>query len=762
MKLNLPVILLKGTILMPEEELKLEFSDEVSKSIIDEAELFHGNKILIITKTSLDENLIIQELPLFGTLSFISKKLELPNGNVRITLKGKTRAQVLEYLNPNKDVLESIIYVYPKNKISDEIKNGIVRKLFFELNRCIKNIPYMSDSLISLLENKNELDEITDIIVSHIPIESKRKLEYLSEINSIKRAEMILEDLYREEQLSNIERNIDTKVKKELDDDQKNFYIKEKIKLLREELGESSLIEENLKSLKNKAESLNINESLKNKILYEIDRYENMPSISPEVPILKNYIDFFLDLPWNIYTKDIDDLNLVKESLEKTHYGMKDVKERIIEYLAIKKHSKNINAPILCLVGPSGVGKTTFARQIAESLGRKFVKISLGGVDDASVIKGHIRTYLGAKEGAILDGIRRAKSSNPVFLIDEIDKMACNIKGDPESALLDVLDFNQNKEFKDNYLEENYDLSQVLFITTANDVSKLSNAFLNRLEIININGYTEFEKLKIAKDYLIPSLCSKHGVNNIKINDDEIIKIIKFYTKESGVRQLEAMLSKIIRKIVTNKYINNKRINLNVTDVSTYLGKMIYTPISIKESIGLVNVLACTQYGGDVIKLEVNSYKGNEDIILTGSMGDTLKESVEVALGYIKSNYEIFGIDYEQFKNTIHINMPNISCKKDGPSAGVAITTAIISALSNFKVSNKIAFTGEITLRGNILKIGGFKEKVIGAYLNDIDLIFMPKGNIDDLDDITDDIKSKIKFVPIEDYMEIFNYLKKN
>lgn len=762
MKYNLPVILLRGTVLIPQNELKLEFEDELSKNLIDEAELFHDNKILIVTQNTLEENIIIKDLPKVGTIAEITRKLELPNGKVRIALKGKTRAGVIEYLNPTKDIIESIVQVIPKEKISDEVKTGILKKINTELGIYIERVPYMSNSLLSLISDTDDLNVITDIIINHMPLENKRLFEYLVEPRCIKRAEMILEDIYKQEKLFNIEKNIDTKVKKELDKDQKNFYIKEKIKQLQDELGEVSPKEEEVKRLREQVENLIVKDSIKEKLNHEIDRYESMSSMSPEISIIRNYIEVVLNLPWNINSEDIEDLNVIKENLDKTHYDLVEVKTRIIEYLAVKKQSSSVDTPIICLVGPPGVGKTTLAYSIAKSIGRKFVKISVGGVDDEAFIKGHIRTYLGSTPGKIIDGIKRAKTSNPVFLIDEIDKMSSNYKGDPSSALLEVLDSNQNKYFKDNYIEEDFDLSNVLFITTANDVSTIPEALKDRLEIIDINGYTEIEKLEIAKNYLIPIICEKHGINNIKISDENILNIIRYYTKESGLRELNRMLSKIVRKVVTNKVVNKKRISLTVNNIEEYLGKRLFETDEIISDIGIVNGLAYTVSGGDILPIEVNHYEGTSNLILTGSMGSVMLESAKIALSYIKSNYKLFGIDYDIFKNDIHINVPNIAIKKEGPSAGVAITTCLISALSNFKVSNKIAFTGEITLRGNILKVGSIKEKIIGAYINNVDTIFIPHSNLCDLEEIQEEIKNKIKFIPVKKYEEIYSYLKEN
>ena len=760
MKFNLPVIVLKGTIILPEAEMKLEFSDEISKNIIEESELFHDNNLLIVTQNSIDENIVVNELPNIGTIAHITRKLELPNGKIRIVLKGIRRANILEYLNLSNDSLESIVLSIKNEYINEETTTCLLRKLNVELENYINKVPYMSNSLLSLISNTTDLNKITDIIVNYLPVDISKKLEYLFQINPVKRVEMILEDMYKEQQLFNIEKSIDSKVKKELDNDEKNFYLKEKIKLLKNELGEISPKEEEIEKLRRSVEELDASQVIKDKIMHEIDRYENMPTISPEISMVRNYIDFMISLPWNNTTIDIEDFNLIRQNLDKNHYDLNEVKLRIIEYLAVKKHSSSVDTPIICLVGPPGVGKTTLAYSIAQSIGRNFVKISVGGVDDEAIIKGHIRTYMGSSPGKIIDGIKRAKSSNPVFLIDEIDKMSNTYKGDPRSALLEVLDSNQNKHFKDNYLEEEYDLSNVLFITTANNIDDIPQELRDRLEIININGYTDLDKLEITKKHIIPTICSKHGIGNIKISDENILNIIKYYTKESGLRELERIISKIVRKIVTDKVINNKRIVLTIKNIEDYLGNRIYEKEEIVSEIGIVNSLVYTNYGGDITQIEVNNYEGSGNIILTGSLGDIMLESAKIALSYIKANYKLFNIDYNIFKNDIHINIPNIAIKKEGPSAGVSITTALISALSNMSVNKNVAFTGEITLRGNILKVGGLKEKVIGAYLNNIDTIFIPISNMNDLDTIPQEIKEKINFIPVKKYEEVYEYLK--
>lgn len=760
MKLNLPVIILNRTVLLPSQELKLEFDDQISRGIIDESEFFHNNKVFVVTQKSLDNKVQINNLPSVGTICEISKKLELPNGKTRIIIKGIIRAKVINYLTPNNVTVESIVEPIKTELIDDSTKEVIIKKLFNEIENYTETVPYVSNSLLALIQDLKDLDALTDIIVNHLSLDFERQYEYLNESNCANRSEMILEDIYKEEQLYNIEEKIDKKVKKELDKGEKNFYLKEKIKILQDELGEHTKKEQEINELKSKVEALNISSEIKNNLLLQIDRYEEMSPSSPEINQVKNYIDYMINLPWNIETEDVEDLEQVKKELDITHYGLDEIKTRIIEYLAVKKQSKNIESPIICLVGPPGVGKTSLAYSISQSMGRNFAKISVGGVDDYSYIKGHTRAYIGATPGKIIDAIMRSKSSNPVLLIDEVDKMQSGYKGDPASALLEVLDITQNKKFKDDYLDEEFDLSKVLFILTANDINSIPHTLRDRLEIINISGYTNLEKLAITKNYIIPKVCQSHGINNFKISDEDILDIIRYYTKESGIRELYRIISKIARRVVTNKYLNKSRLVLTIKDIEKYLGKKIYTKDNIEEEIGMVNGLAYTVNGGDIVPIETSYYEGNGNLIITGSVGDVMYDSAKIAISYIKSNYKLFNIDYSIFNNDIHINIPNIAIKKDGPSAGITLTTSLISALTKTKVKQNIAMTGEITLRGNVLKVGGIKEKIIGAYLNNIDVVFIPYSNLVDLDNIPLEIRTKIKFIPVKKYIEIYEYLK--
>lgn len=764
-KTNLPVILLRGLILLPNNEIRLEFDNDLSKNIIDVSELFHDNMLLVVSSLNpLEEIPEEKDLPKMGVVAKITNKIELPNGKTRVIIKGINRAYVNEYLNlkhPN-EVLESIVTNIEDKEIDSKMEKIMINKIKRELEVYIKKVSYISNSILSIIPNISSLSKLTDIIVPNILIDNKRLLDYLNEIDSMVRGEMILEDIYSEKESYEIEKEIDLKVKKNMDDTQKDYLLREKLKVIKEELGEVSSKDDEIEKIKNKISKLN-NNKIVDKLNNELKRYESLNQTSPEVGVIKNYIDWLLDLPWNNYTEDNNNLEEVLDVLNKNHFGLERVKNRIIEYLAVKINSHNVESPIICLVGPPGVGKTSLARSIAQSINRKFVKISVGGVDDEAEIKGHRRTYLGAMPGKIIQGMKKCGVNNPVFLIDEIDKMSNNIKGDPASALLEVLDPEQNQYFVDNFIEEEYDLSNVMFLATANSLDTIPEPLKDRLEIIELSSYTEYEKLDIAKKYLIPHLYKTHNSSNILFTDDSILKIIRYYTKEAGVRNLERKLEEVVRKVITDRIKNNTNNSVTISDVFSYLGKEMYNYGKVEESeVGVVNGLAYTIYGGDIIKIEVNYYKGNGNLVLTGSLGDVIKESAQIAFSYIKANANAFGIDNEKFiKNDVHVHIPSGATPKDGPSAGIALTTAIISSLSNRKVDSKIAFTGEITLRGNILPIGGLKEKSIGALRSGVKTIYIPEDNLKDLDDIPIEVKKEIEYISVKNYMDLFKKLIK-
>lgn len=767
MKNNLPVIVLRGLILLPFNDLKLEFEDDDSRKIADMAELFHDGKLLVVSsRDPYDVNPDINTLPKVGVESKIVHKMVLPNGKVRVTIKGLERVNVKNYISLKADnTLEAIISKKDKEVLDTLEEKAIIRRLQRELEFYVNNVPNVGNGMLSRLHNVTSLEEFIDVLVPFLPIMADRVYDYLEEDLISERARMLLLDIYKEEELFNIERDLDLKVSKEFDKNQRDFLLREKLKMIKEELGDVSSKEEELNGLRDKLDKLSISSDLKNRISKAIDRYETLPSMSPELNLERTYIDTLLSLPWNVETIDNDDLKEVKESLDETHDGLEKVKTRIIEYLAVKKNTNSLKSPIICLVGPPGVGKTSLAISIASAMKRNFVKMSVGGLDDEAEIVGHRRTYVGARPGKIITNIIKAKSSNPLFLIDEIDKMTSNINGDPVSALLSVLDPEQNNKFEDNYLEEEFDLSKVMFVCTANDVSNIPGPLKDRLEIIKLDGYTEYEKLNIVNLHIIPKLCKSMGIDDIKITDDVILEIIRYYTKEAGVRELERKMSTIIRKIVT-RIVNGeikRSPSITTKTLESYLGLPIYNDNSVEPRIGIVNGLAYTPYGGELLPIEANYYKGKGNLVLTGSLGEVMKESAMIALSYVKANYKLFGIDYKMLEeNDIHLHALDGAIPKEGPSAGITLVTTIVSALSNMKVSPKYAMTGEISLHGDVLKIGGLKEKALGALRSGVDTIIIPYDNYNEVKELPKEIRNKIAFIPVKNYEEVYKIIKED
>ncbi len=763
LKTKLPVIVLRNMILLPHGELKLEISSEIDKNIIYKSSNEHDGYVLLISPECITEDTLdVKDLPLVGTIGKITSNFELPNNNIRISILGINRAKIYEYIEEGN--LNSIIGPVIVDKYNELEEEAILRKLQKEFSSYISIMPNISNGIINKITEESSLERLTDTIINMLPLRFEKKVKYVYESNCLVRAEMLLKDLNDEKNINIIDKNIDMKLKEQLDNSNKEYILKEKLRVIKEELGEDITKDEEVNELVKKVDNLCANENIKNKLYKEIKRYKSLPTTSPEISIVKNYIDTILSLPFGTYTCDNTNLKNIEKLLNETHFGLYEVKNRIIEYIAVKQLTNSIKGPILCLVGPPGVGKTSLAFSIAKALNRNFVKISVGGVNDEAEIIGHRRTYIGSSPGRIINGLQKAKSMNPVFLIDEIDKMTKDIKGDPASSLLEVLDPEQNKLFYDNYIEEPFDLSSVMFILTANDINSIPYALRDRLEIINLSSYTIFEKIDIVNNHMYEELLKEHGLNkrNIKIDEDAIKCIINNYTKEAGVRELERVLSSIMRKVVKDIVSSNKKKRHIITDknIKDYLGNKKYSYINNTKDndSGVVNGLAYTNFGGMILPIEVINYKGEGKVVMTGSLGEVMKESAEIALGYVKSHYKEFKIDEKILNNSnIHINAIEGAIPKNGPSAGVTLTTAIISSLTKRSVSNQIAMTGEMTLRGNVLPIGGLKEKMVGAFNSGVKMVFIPKENENDLDEVPNEIKDEIKIVLVDNYMDIYN-----
>lgn len=765
-KSNLPVILLKKLVLLPGEEVRVEIKSDISKKVTEISKLYHDSEVLIVCPLNLlEEKPDTSDLPRIGVVGKINSVIDLPNGNKRVIITGLYRVKIISYVNYSneEDILDSIITNIETSESEIEWV-AYQRKLQAELELYINKNPFVGNSIMSEVKQGINLDKLTDVIANFLPLSFEKKLNLMLDSSPISRCKILIKELAVESAVIDLEGHIESEIKKGLDDTQKEFILKEKLKVIKNELGETNTKEEDILNYKNLVNSLKYPERIKNKLLSEIERYNATSEMSPDAGIIRNYIEYLLNVPWYTETRDERDLIKIEKKLNDTHYGMKKAKERVIEYIAVKSITDEVSSPIICLVGPPGVGKTTFAESISKALDRNFVKISLGGMSDSAELVGHRRAYIGSNPGKIVTSLIKCGSNNPVFLLDEVDKLKKDYKGDPASTLLDILDVSQNKRFVDNYIDEEIDLSKILFILTANDISNIPPALLDRLEIIDLTGYTDNEKLLISENYIIPSALKKHGLKNtiIKFETEAIKKIINEYTNESGVRELERDINKIIRKVITEHIKSSRKIvsvRIKENDIPHYLEQELYKESKYKEIIhpGVVTAVACSSIGGVSIYIECTSFKGTGKYTFTGSLGSITKESIEIAFSYIKSNAKRFDIDEDFFlNNDFHINFTEGAINKDGPSAGISIVTAILSHIKGVIISDKISLTGEITLNGDILKIGGLKEKTIACKRQNIERLFIPKDNLNDIEWLEKDLKNDIEFIPVSNYLEIY------
>lgn len=762
---NLPVMLLKGLVLIPNQEVKLDINNKISKKIVMISSKNYNDELLIVCpKDQKEEVPEVTDLPFVGVVCKIISKIELPNGHLKIKVKGLRRVAIEEYSNDvnDSDILECSVRNIELPRFEEAELNAAKRKLLDILKKYIDLNPSISNSILRYLKNETDINKITDQIALFLPLSIEKKLEYMEEINALKRAHRLIKDINLEIKIILLDEQIEENLSTELENTQKEFILREKIKEIKKELGDNDIKQDEIDDYLQKLNNLELPKKTYDKILYEIKKYESTNEISPEISGIRTYLDWVLNLPWNNKTTDETDIVKIRKSLDKSHYGLEEIKERVIEFVVSKKRNKDIISPIICLVGPPGVGKTSIANSIAKSLNKEFSKISVGGLNDSAELNGHRRTYIGASPGKIIGSIKKCGSKNPLILIDEVDKMVKDYKGDPASVLLDILDVEQNKYFIDNYIEEPFDLSNVTFILTANDENKIPLELLDRLEIIKVSSYTEIEKIDIAKKYLLPRIYKNYllKAKDIKISNDIILEIINNYTKEAGVRELNRLLDKIIRKIITlNNNNEDLKITLKETDLKKYLGNKKFENILNNNVIpGKINGLAFTPYGGMVMQIESCMYEGTGKIKTTGSLGNVIKESVEVAISYLQANKDLLKINDYYFKTKdIHVHMLDGATKKDGPSAGSAITLAILSLILNKAVNNNIALTGEMSLSGDILPIGGLKEKIIGAYNSGINIVFIPKKNHNDLDNIPEEVKKKISIIEVNNFIEVYN-----
>lgn len=755
-----PLVCTRGVVILPGQDIVIDVGREVSLKAVDNAQDNYEGKVILVSQKDVSvEDPGQEDLFGVGTLCEIRHIRRFENF-MRVKFRGLHRAQLSQMeKSANGDLIQVDLLQSIRQDETEE--QALVRMIIDSFEKSSNLDKFLPKDVIMELSRGIGADQLSDKSVAVLPLALERKQTYLETLGINDRLEMLIQDLEKEKEMDEVEKRINETVKKRIDQGQKDYYLREKLTAIKEELGDVVEQDKDADNIRQRLENNPYPETIKKKVKDELSRYEMLPMASGETGIIKTYIDWLMDLPWWQETTDIKDLNQAQAILDADHYGLEKVKERILEYLAVKQMTNSLKAPILCLVGPPGVGKTSLAKSVARALDRKFVKISLGGVRDEAEIRGHRRTYLGAMPGRIIQGMKKAGVINPVFLIDEIDKMASDYKGDPSSAMLEVLDPEQNALFSDHYIEEAYDLSHVLFIATANYLENIPEALRDRLEIIQLSSYTDVEKTHIAREHLLPKQLEENGLkpSQLKISDEMILYLIRYYTREAGVRQLERTLGTICRKTVLAILKDYKKsITLTKKRIKEWLGneKVDYGHKEKKDQIGTVTGLAYTSFGGDILQIEANRFEGKGRLILTGKLGDVMKESASIALDYIKAHAKEFHIDPKKFEDCdIHIHVPEGAVPKDGPSAGVTMTTALVSCFSEIPVKANLAMTGEVTLRGNVLPIGGLKEKSLAAYRSGITTILIPKENVRDLDEIPQEVKDAVTFIPVSNVKQV-------
>ncbi len=755
LEVSVPVICTRGIVIFPNQDITIEVGRPKSLAAVDVAqEDYEGHCWLVTQKDVTIEEPKEDDLYTVGTLCKV-KAIRKKDNFYRVTFRGIERAELVEFLHTEGFFAATVL---PKTEIvGDQMEeNALVRRISKEFENMTLMTHSLPNEVIAQLTRGVSAPVLADQFAQYFPCTTEFKQSVLETLNVNERLMMIITLLEKEKQLSVIESDINDKVKERMEENQKDYYLREKLRAIKEELGDVSSSVDDSEEMRKMIEENPYPQNIKDKALEELARYEMLPQAAGESGVVRTYLDWLLKTPWWQESTDNEDLTLVQQRLDEDHYGLEKVKERIMEYIAVKQMTNSLSSPILCLVGPPGVGKTSLAKSIARALDRRFVKVSLGGVKDESEIRGHRRTYLGSMPGRFIQGMKKAGVINPVFLIDEIDKMASDYKGDPSSAMLEVLDPEQNKLFSDHYLEEPYDLSKVMFIATANYLENIPEALKDRLEIINLSSYTEIEKLKIATTHLVAKQLKNTGLvsEQFQISQESLSHLIRYYTREAGVRQLERVISALCRKTALSVLKEGeKAVVVDVKKINEWLGKekFEYGKREEKDQVGVVTGLAYTSFGGDVLPVEVTTFDGKGKLIVTGQLGDVMKESTSIALNYVKSNANRYNIDSKFFENhDIHIHVPEGAVPKDGPSAGITLTTALVSVLTNCPAKANLAMTGEVTLRGNVLAIGGLKEKSMAAHRCGISTIVIPKNNEKDLEELPQIIKDSIRFVPVE------------
>ncbi len=757
---NIPLLPLRGLLVFPSMVLHIDVGRERSVAALEHA-MLGNNRIFLATQQDMrvespDKN----DLYDVGTVANVKQMLKLPNGTLRILVEGVTRAKMVNYEEGDKFTSVNV-ELYEDSIEKDAETEALMRTLINYFEKYAKISNKITTETIESVVDIEEPGRLTDVISSHLPLKVAEKQEILSIFNIKKRLDFLIIRLHDEQEVMALEKKINAKVKQAMERTQKEYFLREQMKAIQQELGDRDGKTGEVSDLRQRIQASGMPESTTNVALKELDRYEKLPAASAESGVIRNYVEWLVSIPWTEKTADRIDIVYAEEILNRDHDGLEKVKERILEYLSVRQLMNNLRGPIICLAGPPGVGKTSLARSIAESLDRKFVRVSLGGVRDESEIRGHRRTYVGAMPGRIIQGMKKAGTINPVFLLDEIDKMSNDFRGDPSAAMLEVLDPEQNNTFSDHYIEEPYDLSNVLFIATANDLSTIPAPLLDRMEVISIAGYTEMEKKEITKNHLIPKQMKEHGLkkSQLVVKDEAIIDLIRYYTREAGVRNLERQVATICRKaakiIVTGE---KKRVTVSSKVLVEMLGKhrFRYGQAETENQIGVATGLAYTTVGGDTLQIEVSLTPGKGKLQLTGKLGDVMKESAQTALSYVRSLTDQLGIDPDFFdKHDLHIHVPEGAVPKDGPSAGITIVTGIVSAIMKKPIKREIGMTGEVTLRGRVLPIGGLKEKSLSAHRAGLTTIILPKDNERDIDDIPEGIREQLSFKLVSQAEEV-------
>lgn len=757
----IPAIVLKNMIPLPNNEIKIETINPRFVEAIKTSTSSDRYVAILIHKNPLDDDMTLKNIHPIG---IVAKVINVVDGNPFVAkVLGIVRCRLIDITTVDPFINATVMSL-PKTSENTSEELNYVKMLVSEIEKNGTKIFGNNREALALISKGVTPDKLTDILAFNMHIDLMAKMKYLDTPSITQRLRFIVEDVKREKVFAELDVKIEEDVRKSISESQKEYYLREKMRAIQNELGDKAKKETDVEEMRAKILEAKMPKDIEQKALNELNRYAYLNASSGESAISKNYLDFMISLPWSKEGTDNKDIKVAKDQLDSDHYGLDTVKDRILEYLAVKIMTNKVPQAILCLVGPPGVGKTSLARSIATALNKKFVKHSLGGVKDESEIRGHRRTYLGALPGRILQGMKKAGVNNPVFLLDEVDKLSSDFRGDPSSALLEVLDGEQNKFFSDHYLEEPFDLSNVFFIATANYLENIPPALRDRMEIVQLSSYTEFEKFEIAKRHLIDKQLFSHGLSkcDFELTDDAVWRIIREYTKEAGVRELERLIGSLVRKAIKTILLDkSNKIIINENNIEEWLGKpkFVYNKIDSNPQVGVVTGLAYTQYGGDTLPVEVTYYKGSGRIVLTGKLGDVMKESAQAAVSYVKANSDKYEIDNNLFgENDIHIHVPEGAVPKDGPSAGVTMATAVISAFAHKEVDNKVGMTGEITLRGRVLPIGGLREKAIAAHRSGLTKILIPSENVKDIEEIPESVRNELEIVTcdtIDDVVKI-------